>query len=456
MRDVALTLVFIPMLLAAMRYVHAGSMVWIWTALAVPTALLWGFAAQLPLNKVAVAAAVISLLVDRTKSRFVFDASFVLHTLFLLQGVIAYSVSVSEIGRNYDLLDRMIKIWVLACFMRVAHRDRLPIHAMVLMIALSLGLHGVLEGSKYVLSGGGHKVIPPSSLGDNNSFALLELMILPLVIYAYRYSRHPLVRLGFLLFGIGVLLGVIASSSRGALIGLGVLAVLMIVNSRRWVTGIALAGALGVALATFAPEHWLNRMDTISNAEEDGSFMDRVSAWKMNTLLALDRPLVGGGYSAMEDPKVFDAYRGEFGMLDFFPSPTPVGPRAAHSIYFEVLGDTGFLGLVLFLAMLGSWFLNLRTTRHLTRGDPGQAWAYDLAIALQQSLVVYLVSGAALSVAYFEIVYIELTLASVLRRLVEERAERRASRFETATVGGAPARLTPVEALLARRQGARF
>ena len=142
--------------------------------------------------------------------------------------------------------------------------------------------------------------------------------------------------------------------------------------------------------------------------------MGRVASWKMHTIVALNRPLTGGGFSSLEDRGVYQQFVGQFGSLDFIPSTPPVGVLAAHSIYFEVLGDTGFIGLFLFLALLMAWFVNVRQIKRTARGSPSLAWAGDLATALERSLVVYGISGAALSAAYFENVYIEATLAGML------------------------------------------
>ena len=100
--------------------------------------------------------------------------------------------------------------------------------------------------------------------------------------------------------------GVIATASRGGLIGLAVLGVFLFLHSRRKMVTLLVIAVLAGGLLTYAPGQWLERMDTIGAADEDGSFMYRVSSWKLNTILALDRPLVGGGYSALENWTIFD------------------------------------------------------------------------------------------------------------------------------------------------------
>src|SRR3546814_18270546 len=103
----------------------------------------------------------------------------------------------------------------------------------------------------------------------------------------------------------------------------------------------------------FAPENWFNRMSTIQQADKDGSFMGRVVAWKISTLLALDHPILGGGITAIQNEAMWSHYAARFGQLRFIPTPEPDDkPHAAHSVYFQHLADVGFVGLGLFLLFL--------------------------------------------------------------------------------------------------------
>ena len=128
-----------------------------------------------------------------------------------------------------------------------------------------------------------------------------------------------------------------------------------------------------------------------------------------------------------------DAYASKAGdVFAFIETPPLTGPLAAHSIYFETLGDLGFPGFLLFLAMLSVGYRNTRLIRRLARDDPALQWAGDLASLLGISLIIYMVNGAMLSAAYSSLLYIMLTTISLLRRHVEEtvgvpRAGRAAS-----------------------------
>jgi putative inorganic carbon (HCO3(-)) transporter len=222
----------------------------------------------------------------------------------------------------------------------------------------------------------------------------------------------------------GNIVGVIASNSRGALIGLLAVGFAVFLRSRRKLRSMIILTIVGGVGLVFVPERWYGRMSTISSAESDGSFMGRVASWKMNTLVALDRPFIGGGFSSMEDFKVWSEYLRYFSSLDFIPTGLPHGPLAAHSIYFQVLGDTGFIGLSLFLGLLYVGFRNVRIIERRTKDQPELEWARDIGRYLRFTLIAYAVSGAALSMAYFEFYYLVLTLLSITRRHVEQVAAK--------------------------------
>ncbi len=439
MRDIALLFVLFPMLYSCLRYVHIGAMFWIWTALASPSSFVFGFLLELPLNKLAVAGACVSLVVDRTKQRLFFDSPFMLHTLLVIQGVISVTFGLTEIVRTYDLLDRVVKVWILALFIHLANRKREQIHGIIITFTLSAGVHGILEAFKYIITLGSHKVQPAPSIGDNNYLAMMILMVIPFMLYIAKYSAEKYTKFAFQMMALFSAIGLVATASRGGLVAGMILGAMLLVRSKRKATGVLIAIVLGVSLVTLAPSSWWDRMDTIKTAESDGSFMSRVASWKMNTLVALDRPFLGGGYSSMEDPRVFRDYLPQFGMLDMVPTDAPVGPLAAHSIYFEVIGDLGFIGFALFLAMLASNVYSVRRVKIACRGRKDLEWADDLASAMLQMLVVYMVAGAALSAAYLELFYVQISVLSILRRSLAENYGVKAALPGIVPIGGRPA-----------------
>ena len=91
--------------------------------------------------------------------------------------------------------------------------------------------------------------------------------------------------------------------------------------------------------------------------------------------------------------------------------------RSAHSIYFQVLGEHGFVGLALFVSMLVMTFITLgRVKVPAPSGRPCGRKLRCLRGALQIGLVGYCVSGAFLNLAYFDMLYLYMILGAVMIR----------------------------------------
>ena len=97
------------------------------------------------------------------------------------------------------------------------------------------------------------------------------------------------------------------------------------------------------------------------------------------------------------------------------------GPRAAHSIYFQVLGEQGYVGLVLYLMILAGAFWS--TTRVIRAAQESRqfAWAGNLARRNSDEPISLLCGGAALSMAYYDFFIICVALLVPLRELVAQQ-----------------------------------
>jgi probable O-glycosylation ligase (exosortase A-associated) len=224
--------------------------------------------------------------------------------------------------------------------------------------------------------------------------------------YAFLQAPKYWARWGLIVAMVLCGFSVLGSQSRGGFIAVVMMLALFWWNSRaKLVTTAVLVVLIPIAIG-FMPEKWLDRMHTIETYEKDTSAMARINAWETAFNVAKDRPL-GGGFE-MASPSVFARY-----------APDPSVPCAAHSIYFQVLGEHGFPGLGLFLLLWilvfrDAWWI-IRRSRNLEK----LRWASDLAHMIQVSLVGYFVAGAFLSLAYYDVPYY-LLVAVVLTRLLVE------------------------------------
>jgi probable O-glycosylation ligase (exosortase A-associated) len=91
-------------------------------------------------------------------------------------------------------------------------------------------------------------------------------------------------------------------------------------------------------MAAVMPQEWYDRMNTINTYQEDQSAQGRINAWHTAFNVAKDR-ITGGGFEIWFPP-TFRQY-----------APDPSNVRDVHSIYFEIMGEQGFVGFGLFMAL---------------------------------------------------------------------------------------------------------
>jgi O-antigen ligase len=116
------------------------------------------------------------------------------------------------------------------------------------------------------------------------------------------------------------------------------------------------------------------------------------------------------------------------------------GPLAEHSIYFEVLAEHGWPGLVLFLLVAAFSWRNCSWLVRRTRDRPELAWANLLGRMGQASLVAYWTAGAFVAQGYLDEYWCIIFIFDAARLLVAREITSPGSAFGTAgsTPLGAP------------------
>ena len=254
-----------------------------------------------------------------------------------------------------------------------------------------------------------------ASSGGNTAIGLALIMVLPLMRYCQVETQNRWVSWGLSASMMLTVVAIIATHSRGALLGILGAGLWLIIKSGKKLRFAFIAVVLSVAVLSFMPQNWFDKMGTIQTYEEDRSALGRINAWWFAFNLAVDRPAVGGGFRVFS-AQLFRKY-----------APEPEDFHDAHSIYFEVLAEQGFLGLFLYLALgVAGYLLASRIIRR-ARGSPDLQWASSLAAMIQIALVGYAVSGAFLGLAYFDLYYHLLALLVLTKQQVELGARRAAA-----------------------------
>jgi probable O-glycosylation ligase (exosortase A-associated) len=422
MRDIGFTLVLLGLLPLAAIKPFVGVILWCWISFMNPHQTLWGFASSMPWAMVIFCVTVLGCLVGREPRRISINAVNLLLVLFLLCVTLTSLTAQGNPVAVWNRWEWVAKIILGLLLISQLVDDRQRIHAVVWMIVIALGYYGVRGGAFTLLTGGGYIVLgPPGSvIGDRNQLATALLIALPLMNYLRLHSRHRLVRIGLVAAMALTLFSVVGSQSRGALVGLVATAAIFWLRSPgKIVSGIALAiGA--AALIAYMPESWWARMHSIDDFEQDSSAMGRINIWLASWEMARANPLTGAGFMAMYQQAVVDRYAPGTAAL------------AAHSIWFEVLGEHGFpTFFVWFSIILAGGLCSLRI-EWLARGNEGLRWARDLARMSQVSIVAYCSAGSLLSLSYWDVFWtLMVVLAATLtvcHATLREEANKAAGR----------------------------
>lgn len=328
-------------------------------------------------------------------------------------------------GDTWFHWDLVTKIFLMTA-VTVAVLDSLArLRIYLLVVAGCFGFF-VLKALPFViLTGGAFRLYGPeySMIGDNNDFGLALNMTAPLFFFLAQTESRRWVRwLGAFLFVITIP-AVFFTYSRGALTGLIVVIALMLLRSRRRLLLIPVIGFGTVIALLFAPASWKHRMDPTRPDAVDGSARSRLNAWNYSWNLAQDYPVTGGGFGTFTH-QLFDVYAPNVGDLH--------GP---HSIYFQVLAEHGFVGLGLYLALIGSCFISVhRLIKHANICGDTIVRAY--ANMLRFSIVGFLTSGAFLGRAYFDYFFSIVACLAVLEKLAFQEWAKASDETDEPADGG--------------------
>jgi probable O-glycosylation ligase (exosortase A-associated) len=406
MRDILLTLFIVGSLPVAVARPFYGILLWTWVSLMSPHRLTWGFAYDMSFAMMIAAATFIGMAFNSDRQRFPVQPLTVTWLVFVAyMGVTTLFAFYPEDA--FTQLDKVWKIQLVALLTLLFVNSREKLRLFVWVVVVSIGFFGV-KGGLFTARGGGGLVFGPSGsfIGGNNELALAVLVVVPLMRALQLHEKNKYVRWGL---GVAMILCVFAaagSHSRGALVaGAATMLFFWWKSPRKMVTGIAAVLVSAIVLMSM-PAEWWSRMQTIETFQQDESAQGRINAWATSLAIANDN-FFGGGFECWSRA-VYERYRpGYDKYLD------------VHSIYFEVLGEHGWVALGLFLLIfLLAWKTGNRVIA-LCRDKPDMAFFADLARMSQVSLIAYLSGGAFLGLAYFDLPYNIIGILVLCRVLVE-------------------------------------
>ncbi len=433
MLDLGITAFTLGLLVLGLRRPFLWVLGYLYIDIVSPQKISWFLLASLPISLIAFVLAFGGWLALDNKQ----DMRFTLRQ-FLIVLLLAYcgiTTTIADFPIQAALKwDWVWKALLFAIFLPLTLRTRLRFEAVVTVIVLSVGAIVISGGIKTAAGGGGYGelqtfVANNTGIYEGSILSTIAIAIIPLIWWTARFTtlfpRGPLVTLFSVALTFAALLIPVGTQARTGLLCIGLLAVLSLRSVKRRFLYLGMAGLIAAAAVPFLPKSFTERMSTIENHQSDQSASTRVAVWMWTLDYVKDHPFGGG----------FDAYRSNKLLI-----PTVVAEgsgnnvtlkttlhvdqsRAYHSAYFEMLGEQGYAGLLLWawIQLLGTWQMERLSRRWKGRTSPHEAWVAPLATALQLSQLVYFLGAVFVGIAYqpvmFMIIGLQCGLWSYCRRI---------------------------------------
>lgn len=444
MLDIAFLAFLAGLLLLGLRRPFIWVLAYLYVDIVAPQMISWGLLSSLPISLIVFLAAFGGWLIfDRKQgSRFSYRQGL----LFLLLIYCAFTTYVTA-DFPEEALGKWEWVWkalVFAIFLPVTLRTRLRIEAAALVMVLSAAAIIISGGIKTATGGGGYGTL--RLLVDNNTglyegsiISTVAIAIIPLIFWLARHGTiYPAdwrVKSFAICLTLACILMPIGTQARTGLVCFGFLCVISLRTVKRRFLYLGLMGAAGLLALPFLPQSFTQRMSTIENHQSDMSASTRIAVWKWTLDYVKHNPL-GGGFEAYLanklDYQTVDAQTSGSTTIVTVQKVEDEG-RAYHSAYFEMLGEQGFPGLILWLLiqLSGVWQMELIRRRWQNRSGPDEQWQAPLANALQQAHLVYLLGSLFVGIAYQPFVLMLIGLQCALwTYLARIEAPARAPRWK--------------------------
>jgi probable O-glycosylation ligase (exosortase A-associated) len=418
MRDIAITLLVFAGCLYTFKRAYVGVLLWSLLSYMNPHRLTYGFAYNMPFAQLTAICLFVSLFLTKEREKFPINSITIIWISFVIFMGITTLFAFFPEDANVQYI-KVIKIQLIVFVTMILINDMNKLIHLLWVIVVSIGYYSAKGGLFTIATGGGFIVYGPdgSFIAGNNELAIAALMTIPLMAYLYKISVNKWVRRGLMVAMPLSFVAAIGTQSRGALLAfIAVMLFFWLKSDRKVILGVGIT-VISIMILALMPDTWYKRMDTIQTYEEDSSAMGRINAWEY-AYNAANHNILGVGFDSWS-PITFAMY-----------APNPRDVHAAHSIYFSVLADHGWIGLIMFLSI---FYLSWRKLKSLIKTTSNQEDSYEINLLtrmLQVSLIAYFVGGAFLSLSYFDLPWHLLSFIQIISRIIDGKNDSKIKRMQ--------------------------
>jgi probable O-glycosylation ligase (exosortase A-associated) len=434
--DLLYVFVILTIFITGFSRPHIALMGVVWVDVFKPHNFSTAFLSTAPLSLICTLFFFLSFFLNIKKLSTNFNkTSLILVIIFMLWITITTSLS-AHAYLSWVKWDWAFKILFVTCFFPFVLNSKIKINVFIGVWLAAISYYFIVGGIKTVLSGGGYGihlidgVKDKSGLVESSTLSMVAAFCCPLIIYLCRCEPYvkKIPFLKYLLIGVGFsgVMTIIGTQARTGLLSLGVFIANAVMLSKNKIKSFFIVILIIVIALPFAPDSWFERMNTITDTKTESSAHGRVVVWRWTVAFANDNPIFGGGFLAHlhnagklknyshNDEVVID---NEYG-------------KSFHNIIFEVLGEQGYIGLLIYLSMI---FMTWKNCRSIIRKSTEGSWDYELGLALKISLFVYCAGGQFIGIA-FQIWLPYLLMLSVSALAVSNQEEAVFRKDEVCTI----------------------
>ena len=416
MRDLLIFLVYLAYICVGFLVPFVAALGYVWVDTFYPQAVAYGLLTYVPVSLVIAIVTVGSYALFDRRAMPILGMHFWLTALMVIWVTLTCTWAVLP-DFAWSKWNWAVKTVAFSAFIPFFFRSRLQIEAFILTWLFAAVVHIVPVGLKTLYAGGGYGyslgvMAGNSLLAEGSTLSIVCAMFVPLLMWVRSHAllvpeklRAP----GS--YGYAALAGAaaIGTVERTALVAFGVSALGMLLRSRRKILAAILITCAVLAGGLVTSSQWEARMATATDYGGDNSALTRLAVWKWTIGFASEHPF-GGGFESSRVSQIVTTTADGSTYVQY--------GRAFHNAFIEVLGEQGYPGLAIFLALCLKTLLSLQRVRYWTKNVEAFAWTRDLAGALQLALLVTMAGGMFVGIAFQPIFWYVFAVSECVRQHV--------------------------------------
>ncbi len=314
--------------------------------------------------------------------------------------------SLTSVRPGISLKSTLVEVvhwWVfyIGIFLIFMTRNRKGVFQLLSALSISMGIVVIYTWFHHSMHGfrpNTAQIAALPFLKDHTLYGACFAMMVPWNIWLAFYWRHRNRTLfqGYIIFTIVLLIAVFLSFSRVAWIGLIGASIILSLFSQKWklaIMGLVILGGLLLMLAN-SGDYRSTRADGIlpfmagmSSFDKDVSVRERLNRYKSAIRMSQVRPWFGFGPGTYQFEYHTYQKKEEMTRISSTEPVHDISGRggSTHSEYLKALAETGFPGMIIWIAILAFGLLRSRSSRN------EHAEHKTLMLACRTSLLIYLV-----------------------------------------------------------------